>query len=55
MKGILTKTAKDGNSVVWNAGDQIAIFQGLFQRTEAGFSALCAHQRRHPQLCGTLN
>lgn len=24
-----TKTAMDGNSVVWNAGDQIAIFQGL--------------------------
>ena len=46
MKGILTKTAKDGNSVVWNAGDQIAIFQGLFQRTEAGFSALSADQRR---------
>ena len=24
-----TKTAMDGNSVVWNTGDQIAIFQGL--------------------------
>lgn len=24
-----TKTAMDGNTVVWNAGDQIAIFQGL--------------------------
>lgn len=24
-----TKTATDGNSVVWNTGDQIAIFQGL--------------------------
>ena len=24
-----TKTAMDGNSVVWNAGDQVAIFQGL--------------------------
>ena len=22
-----TKTAMDGNSVVWNAGDQVAIFQ----------------------------
>ena len=29
MFGAQTKTAMDGNSVVWNAGDQIAIFQGL--------------------------
>ena len=27
--GAQTKTAMDGNTVVWNSGDQIAIFQGL--------------------------
>ena len=29
MFGAQTKTAMDGNAVVWNSGDQIAIFQGL--------------------------